>query len=83
MSINTITPTFNNFIPTSEIDRMTAASEYKNQGDNLTHANSGLNSSHGAAFQAVSNINSDNEMAKVAVDIDSADYFNELLKDET
>ena len=52
MSINTITPTFNNFIPTSEIDRMTAASEYKNQGDNLTHANSGLNSSHGAAFSS-------------------------------
>ena len=34
-------------------------------------------------FQAVSNINSDNEMAKAAVDIDSAAYFNELLKDET
>jgi hypothetical protein len=49
-------------------------------GDDLTHANSNLHSSHGAAFQAVSNINSDNEMAKAAIDVDSVDYFNELLK---
>jgi hypothetical protein len=57
------------------------ASEAKNMGDDLTHANSNLHSSHGAAFQAVSNINSDNEMAKAAIDVDSGDYFNELLKD--
>jgi hypothetical protein len=56
------------------------ASEAKNMGDDLTHANSNLHSSHGAAFQAVSNINSDNEMAKAAIDVDSVDYFNELLK---
>jgi hypothetical protein len=58
------------------------ASEAKNMGNDLTHANSKLQSSHGAAFQAVSNINSDNEMAKAAIDVDSVDYFNELLKDE-
>jgi hypothetical protein len=80
MSINTITPTFNNHIPSSEVDRIKAASEYKNQGDNLTHANTGLNSSHGAAFQSVSNIKSDTEIKKAAVEVDSADYFDELLK---
>tara|TARA_R100001244_G_C5172129_1_gene131866 strand:- start:7017 stop:7214 length:198 start_codon:yes stop_codon:yes gene_type:complete len=57
------------------------ASEAKNTGDNLTHSNSNLHSSHGAAFQAVSNINSDNEMIKASADVDSMDYFNELLKD--
>jgi len=53
------------------------ASEAKNQGDNLTHANDGLKSSHGAAFQGVSNIKSDTEMAKVSAEVDSAAYFDE------
>ena len=57
------------------------ASEAKNRGDNLTHANKGLDSSHGAAFQSVSNIKSDTEMAKVAVDVDSMAYFDDLLNE--
>ena len=56
------------------------ASEAKNQGDELTQPNTGLDSSHGAAFQSVSNIKSDTEMAKVAIDVDSEQYFDELLE---
>ncbi len=69
--------TFNRHVPSGHIDKLKAASDAKSNTDELTQANTALPSSHGAAFQSVSAIKSDNDVARAAVDVDSAAYFDE------
>ena len=83
MSINTITPSFNNRMPHDEVSRIKRESDEKNNtaelrvppGDNKV-------SSHGQAAHIVRNINDDKKMDLISADVDSADYFNELINNE-
>ena len=46
-----------------------------------TKKNTHMPSSHGAVFQSVSNLKCDVEMKKLAADVGSAAYFDELLNE--
>ena len=70
MSINTLRPT-------ELMEQRKIVSDRKNNTDSLTHANSELNSSHGAAARSVRNINDDKELIALSADVDSAAYFDE------
>ncbi len=70
MSINTITPTFNNHIPNSELDRIKAVSDAKSKTEHLTFSNSGLDSSHGKARQRREAIQDNIEIAKLSTEDD-------------
>lgn len=67
----------NPYRPHELMERRKATSDAKNDTSDLTFANTAIPSSHGAAFQEVSNIKSDIEMDKVVVDVDSEAYFDE------
>jgi len=71
---------FNNYIPSSHIDKVKALSDAKNQGDNLTHSNKGLDSSHGQARQKREAIQ-DKLNIKALETQTEKDYFYSLLED--
>ena len=85
MSINTLSKkeslaTFNRHIPGEHIDRLKIISDAKSDTDELTQENTAIKSSHGEAFQKVSNKKSECELKAISAPVDSEDYFNELLK---
>ena len=82
MSINTITPTFNNHISSDLIDLQSAACKAQDLSDALSIKRDRRDSSHGAAARIVRNIADDKEIKTISAPIDSLDYFDKLMGDE-
>ena len=80
MSINTITPTFNNHVPTGEVDRIKAASDAKNNTDKLTQSLTDIGSSHGRAAKKVRDRKDRLEIKALEMQTDDS-YFYSLLED--
>ena len=82
MSINTITPTFNNHISSDLIDLQSAACKAQDLNNDLNFKRDRKDSSHGAAARIVRNIADDKEFKVASAEVDSLDYFDNLLKGE-
>jgi len=79
MSILTITKedSFNNYIPSSHIDKVKALSDARDLTNDLTRSSSHIASSHGKYAAEVRNHNDDRELTRLAADVDSATYFDQ------
>lgn len=84
MSILTLSKdeTFNNYMPNTRLNEIKAASDIKNDTDDLTITRDRRDSSHGQAARIVRNKNDDKELLAISADVDSLDYFDQLLKGE-
>jgi len=83
MSINSLEPTFNNHVANGRLNEIKAASDIKNDTDDLTIATRNRKeSSHGVAAHINRNIIDDKKMRAISVPVDSLDYFEQLLKDD-
>lgn len=82
MSINSLEPTFNNHVANGRLNEIKAASDIKNDTDELTITRDRKDSSHGQAARIVRNINEDKEFKVISAPVNSPDYFDRLLKDD-